>query len=579
MTPGCPKGQMRQARLAPGSVCPYRRRMGVSRYPRPEGSRPAPVNERRLPRLPDGKAAVDSPAVWQPDIRSDVTIQSLQRDAGNAAVSRLLVARAGASPRHRLLQRLPLELAEENTYDKFKARSDARWPWHKTLGDYVAKYISPEIAQVTADDKDLRPRFGHEWKLSVAQTYHLLMQSIANRREQEAFAALTALINSLGPLRFRLALVEHDIEDLETRLSSLEFQQGERGQAPTERRTDTPPAAGLAEFKAKLFAPDPAKPIEAERQGRGAILRQFIADERRALFGLVEPLRGAHAVFSLERGGSFVADALLRLMTVLRRARPENVKVPKPTVEDVQHHAGELERGDEGSRAEARQLRANLQKPREDAARWAGQQRQVHAALFKRQVIEFVSRSAQTELCIAITETAVSGASVNTVIEIAADLVRTLKQLVPDKRVVFKILGLREMIKKHPRYVAEGVVRVQDPLRLLEAEGGPGKKMGGVAAFPPSEIEAIDVSTIKLYLSQVQYLLAEDVDFELAYGGEESKRPVVVFDAAAQRVVAVQIAPGAGADSARMVLLDLIAGVYDDMLERAFAQLAEPESM
>lgn|GEM_PF-4026528 len=308
---------------------------------------------------------------------------------------------------------------------------------------------------------------------------------------------------------------------------------------------------------------------------QGAILRQFILEERRAILGLVRIASGADAIFSLERGGSLIAD----LIEKLSRERIANIKVAKPTAEHVERydkHASEsspkitTSSPQETSPAlplaasSSGNVEAEAEKEKEAAKKFAEHQKQVHVDLFIRQMHEFIMKKKEEglkEVTIAITETAVGGGSVNSLLKSIKPLCESLKSH-QDLRVKFKILVARETIK-NTNYEGSGIVKIHDPIYLQK-----GNK-GGIDT--QKQLETLDPSQVEVFISQTRYLIGEDVDYQLQYpGGSGASNPVVVFEERDNIITALSIKPNDPLDSARNILIDLIAGAYDGVMADVF---------
>jgi hypothetical protein len=70
-------------------------------------------------------------------------------------------------------------------------------------------------------------------------------------------------------------------------------------------------------------------PVEQNAPLKGAFLYRHIRDNRRALLDLVQQVGPSVAIFSLERGGSFLADLISDFRDRLQADPIPNVKVPK----------------------------------------------------------------------------------------------------------------------------------------------------------------------------------------------------------------------------------------------------------
>lgn len=282
---------------------------------------------------------------------------------------------------------------------------------------------------------------------------------------------------------------------------------------------------------------------------QGAILRQFIAEERKAILALVHVAKGASAVFSLERGGSMIADLMEK---IAGGEMAPNEKVRKPTLEDVNEYlkVNPVKEGEiEGKKEEIEKTM------RKDPAN----QKQVQADMFKYFVKKYIEEQKEGEITIAVVETAVGGGSVNSMVSTISEICDELKD--SKKKVTFKILVARETIK-NTNYKGSGVLKIHDPINIRKNEGI--KPMKALTTDNPHQVE--------MYISQTRYLIGEDVDYQLQYSGGNSDKPVIVYEGSGDDVTALSITPAAKGDSARKVIIDLVAGAYDDLMENIFGK-------
>jgi hypothetical protein len=277
---------------------------------------------------------------------------------------------------------------------------------------------------------------------------------------------------------------------------------------------------------------------------QGAILRQFIYEERRAILGLIQASEGSLAIFSLERGGSMIADLMEKLSN---ETMAQNIKIPKPSRKDVQDYL------DLKGLNEAKEAPKMLETP--------ANQKQVHMHKFITIIRKFIEAQGEDQIIISIAETAVGGGSVNSLLKSVSDLCGELKVQQPKKKVKFKILIARETIK-NKNYRGTGIVKTNDPVNITSM-GKEGVKSLSFETDNPNEIET--------YFSQTRYLISEDVDYQLQYtGGKNSDKPVIVFEGSGDNLVALSIEPAKTGDSARDIIIDLIGGAYDEVMNELF---------
>ncbi len=248
---------------------------------------------------------------------------------------------------------------------------------------------------------------------------------------------------------------------------------------------------------------------------KGAILAPFIRDNRRALLDLVHMLGDATAVFSLERGGSLVADHLLAL-----RRDILNVKIAKTADRTSQHRNLAM-------------AMMNLEEGR------------MFSMLTH---IPHLVRKPPM-ITIALTETAISGSSVNT-------LLKTISQyhhLLPQTQ--FRLLIERQTIKEKRLSAARtGGIRVEDPGIDME-------KNLVTSAIPQ----------VQMFISHAQYILGEDVDYQISYAGAHAGEPLLIFDEASKEIVAVKLS--SPSMTPRDILMRMIGGAYDRTLGEQFKNL------
>ncbi|GBE91540.1 DUF4157 domain-containing protein [Nostoc cycadae] len=279
---------------------------------------------------------------------------------------------------------------------------------------------------------------------------------------------------------------------------------------------------------------------------QGAIYRPFIEEERKAILGLVEAVKGSQVMFSLERGGSLIADLIEKLSGDVI----ENIKIPKPqSEEEATDHLNDI-------------LKHRPKEQKEYTSQkvaFEGKQKKAQQEQFKQAVISYINASEKEEITIAISETAVGGGSVNKMRALVAEICELVKE--SKKKVTFRILVARETIKNHGRR-GQGIVKLTDEV------------VGGIqeGQIVEGKIVTTDPHQVEMYISELSYLIGEDVDYQMQYtGGINSDKPVIVFEAKDDTITAMSITPAPeGEDSAREVIMDLIVGAYDQLMAKIF---------
>lgn len=251
---------------------------------------------------------------------------------------------------------------------------------------------------------------------------------------------------------------------------------------------------------------------------KGAILSQFIIDSRLAIAKLISVLgEDTMAIFSLERGGSLLADHILRVKQNLL-----NVKVPKIAA-----------KGSTYSR-EKHHLRLILKMM--DA-----EEGMVFKMLSKNPTIV----RKLPLITFAITETAISGSSVNT-------LLKTLKQysmLLPYTK--FRILVEKQTIKDEDfNSSIPGKLKVSD----------------SKIKYKENVCEG-DFSRIEMFIAQTQYIIGEDVGYQVSYNSVLRGTPLVIFDETGTNLITMNIS--SGRMKPRDLIIELVAGSYDAALKEA----------
>ena len=303
---------------------------------------------------------------------------------------------------------------------------------------------------------------------------------------------------------------------------------------------------------------------------QGAIPASVIALNRRALKALVAEVGTGRAVFSLERGGSLVADHIQNLL----RQGILNIKVPK-----LEDDTAIVERRPRTGHYDPWWIYQNFQDPE--------YQRNDHAERFKRAVRTFMARTHETPVTVVLTEVVVGGASATKIMEIADTLLHEFPEL------KLKILLERQTAHQDNPANAMQVFRAKphaksESYKLFEGrtESIP-MKLTSIEAPPaprhpkdprgPVNYNADLVQRAEVTLADARYVLAEDVNYQLSYVGTDSHQPVIVFTENSSGVVtALQLVPR-GPMTAREIIQKLIEGAYDYVLASYGIRIAPAE--
>ena len=239
---------------------------------------------------------------------------------------------------------------------------------------------------------------------------------------------------------------------------------------------------------------------------------QWVIDNRFAIQKLAYAVSGCEAIFSLERGGSLVADHIMGHL----RDSTRNVKVPKV-------------------------LERNAKYSKDD-----------HIARFKQAVREHIGLATPNRaVTIGVTETIVGGSSANTILNALNSLVRQHPNL-----------SVRFLFSRHTFHRDDEHVKLFEQLPLVpkpyKREMYPGEFLN-VPAFPGQAIA---------FISKARYIIGEDVGYQLDYDGPSANEPLVVFNMVGQQLRALSIQPSGG-HTAREMIVRLVLGAYDDLLREA----------
>ncbi|HEV7920230.1 MAG TPA: hypothetical protein VGR02_05510 [Thermoanaerobaculia bacterium] len=240
-------------------------------------------------------------------------------------------------------------------------------------------------------------------------------------------------------------------------------------------------------------------------QNQTLIYAPWILQNREAIRALALQIGESEAIFSLERGGSLVAD---HIMAHLRR-KPVNTKLPKS------HRNDQIARFKDAIRS--------------------------HIG------VDTPGRQAT----ISVTETVVGGTSANTILRTIPDLLKSHSQL-----------QIQFLFERHTWHKDDQHVPLFEEMRIAA-------QASSFDVFPGEHIKVpghADAHRVSAFLAAARYLLGEDVGYQLAYDGQHAGEPLIVFNQVGQYLRAVHIQPSGGR-TAREILIRLVLGVYDDFLE------------
>lgn len=443
---------------------------------------------------------------------------------------------AGTTASDDVLQMLPLRVPVPENPNK------------EALNAYFNNILGPELAEAERDDRAPVSQYASWWKHDVLVSGKRVERLRTGDNDELLARAVRYLAELLIWPAPTLELIPGALEHLpEPEHGPLD--NGSWGEPEELLLTGKKQALLHGTHQQRLEAIDQIRGKDkVYHPGQGAILRQFIMEERKAIMGLVSAAIGSDAIFSLERGGSMISDLIVRLADVAQGRELQAFKVPKVMGENL-HGKKEIE--------DKPQQRKN----------------------FKDRIVEFVETMKQhdRQIVISIAETAVGGSSVN---ELLGDLKRLDAQFQKSKvNVQFRVLVARETIK-NVNYEGEGRLKLRDPAENPQQRPNatnpskspgisfPGKLDDTSSARPPEV--GVPSSRVEMYVSQLRYLIGEDVNYQLT--DRDEGHPVIVFDESDNTLRGLSISPGGPTDSARNIIIDLVAGAYDSVLDQALGE-------
>jgi hypothetical protein len=277
----------------------------------------------------------------------------------------------------------------------------------------------------------------------------------------------------------------------------------------------------------------------------------FILQNREALRNLVTRASQCQAIFSIERGGSLIADHLMALL----RDRTPNVKLPKvyrtETTTKVinirnNNNNNNNNNNDDNNNDVASSSQRTIVKTTSEYSK------NDHLETFKRAIRRRITFS-PWPLTIAVTESLVSGGSANAIL----DAVGTLLNENPS-------LTVYCLFERHTFH--QGGDRGGDVQMLPATKQSQTIKLfdeGKDVLSIPSI--ALNPQRLLIFIAKARYILGEDVGYQLAYGGPDAGQPIVIFNEVLGEVRAIQVEPSGG-HTAREILVRIVLGAYDDVL-------------
>jgi hypothetical protein len=268
----------------------------------------------------------------------------------------------------------------------------------------------------------------------------------------------------------------------------------------------------------------------------------FIRQNREAIRALVKEASQCEAIFSIERGGSLVADHLMALL----RDRTPNVKLPKVYKSKTTTKAISINNNNNNNNDGSGESQLTIVKTTSEYSKWD------HLENFKNAIRSRIAKSEQP-LTIAVTESLVSGGSANAIL----DAVSTLLNENPS-------LTVHCFFERHTFHQGGDLGGDLEMLTATEksqtvrlfAEGK------DVLSIPPIPMHP---QRLLIFIAKARYILGEDVGYQLAYSGPDAGQPIVIFNEVLGEVRAIQVQPSGG-HTAREILTRIVLGAYDDLL-------------
>ena len=381
---------------------------------------------------------------------------------------------------------------------------------HQFLSSYIKEVLSKEIEEIEEDtnyqDTPSLMTWDLDWKSHALRQWFALQKKLKGTKDIKQKIELVKEFSEI------LMNPKHNKPSDHSTTASTDAPRGEIEQIE-------PPEA-LKGIESELFDNDYGKRYDAigklrgkdeeYTENQGAIYAPFIKDSREAIARLVQLVGNSTAVFSLERGGALVADHIVRMGNL----NIPNIKISKEKDPATEKYT-----------------------------------RDYHHKMLIDSMLGFVKAELEKQsdknatITVAVAETAVSGTSANT-------LLKTLNEVATRcPNVKIKLLLEKQTIKEQ-RLKGKGVLRIDNPGINYD-----------------SYVDAKNMERVEIFVSHTQYILGEDVDYQMQYAnGENADKPLIVFNEDQGKLVACKITPKKDT-SARDAIIDLVSGVYDQALD------------
>jgi hypothetical protein len=289
----------------------------------------------------------------------------------------------------------------------------------------------------------------------------------------------------------------------------------------------------------------------------GAIPANFILQNRKAIEFLVDNLGDATIAIALERGGAFQLDLIKGSRPALEiRKIP---KLPESMLDEFELLDAIQELPGEAWKSKYNLLQKKLSEKKLTPSREL--MKNEHLELLIKIVEEAIVNGHKT---IALIETMISGDSVK-------HLIKTIQSLVPScPGIKFNVLIQQDTLQLKNCYAHKNVYPLKYKGTSIPISPGRSiniKALDNIDNAPSEEYGLIAIANgnQKKDDKKLNYILAEDVDYQLKTKGSDAHRPVIVFDANTENAVWLQ--PSGGA-TARDIIQNLIFGHYDLVLKQ-----------
>jgi hypothetical protein len=290
---------------------------------------------------------------------------------------------------------------------------------------------------------------------------------------------------------------------------------------------------------------------------QGAIPAQAVKLNRNAISQLVQQIGPNSAMFSLARGGALLADHIENLMErgIL------NIRIPKILNEEL---IGPR-RPDE-TRRDPWWIYQRFQDPQ--------YRKEEHLRRFENAIRTFLTAHQGDPPTIVIAETLVGGGSANKVLEVANKILKDFPYI--KVKILLERHSLHQdkpnqsntkVVKFRPHAKTENFVLFADPskgslnLEMSNIKAPPHARNPNFSSYNPTTVQRAEV-----VISDAEYIIAEDVNYQLMYEGQDTHQPVFVFKEDLLGTVRAVCLMPSGSMTARDILQLLIKGAYDYVL-------------